>query len=85
MGPFPVVRKVGNLAYKLKLPANILIYLVISITQLEPIPKDTNPYKRSIDLYLPPVENISNNSDPDNKDRLYEIERFIDKRITPTG
>ena len=84
VGPFPVVRKAGNLAYELKLPSNMLIHPVISVAQLEPAPKDDDPYNRSADMHPPPVEN-ADDSDPENEDRPYEIERFLDKRVTPTG
>ena len=63
----------------------MLIYPVILITQLEPVLKDIDLYERLTNLYLSAVENISNNSDPDNEDRLYEIKRFLDKRIIFTG
>ena len=63
----------------------MLIYPVILITQLEPVPKDIDPYERLTNLHLPAVENISDDSDPDNEDRLYEIERFLDKRVILTG
>ena len=39
VGPFPIKRKVGHLAYELTLPSDMRIHPVISIAQLERIEK----------------------------------------------
>lgn len=74
VGPFPVFRRVGNLAYELKLPSNMLIHPLIC-SQLEPAPKDADPYNRSSNLHPPPVENISDDSDLEGDNPPYEIDR----------
>jgi hypothetical protein len=53
VGPFKIVAKVGSLAYKLKLPDNWRIHLVMSVTQLEPARVD--PFEREI-TPPPPVD-----------------------------
>jgi hypothetical protein len=35
MGPFRIIRRVGNLIYELDLPSNLHIHLVISVVHLE--------------------------------------------------
>ena len=50
IGPFKILAKVGQLAYKLELPPIMRIHPVISIAQLEPAATTAgpDPYKRSI-------------------------------------
>ena len=43
-GPFLMEKRVGKLAYKLKIPAHWRIHPVVSIAQLEPAPNGTDPY-----------------------------------------
>jgi len=53
VGPFPILEKVGNLAYELQLPDDWRIHPVISVTQLE-LAK-TDPFDRSTSP-SPPVD-----------------------------
>ena len=47
VGPFKILERIGRLAYKLELPANIRIYNVISIVYLELVTNPTDdPYRR---------------------------------------
>ena len=47
IGPFPVERMVGRLACKIRLPSNwSKIHPVISITELEPVPRSVDQFKR---------------------------------------
>ena len=75
-GPFKVLKKVGNLAYKLDLPPIIGIHPVISITALEPAPKGKDPYDRKKNDEQPPVFD----NDPEGTADHYEIERLLDRR-----
>ena len=74
-GPFKVLRKYGNLAYKLDLPEIWKVHPVISVAMLEPAPKDSDPYQRPRDQGQDPVVD---NEDPDQRE--YEIEALLDKR-----
>ena len=76
VGPFKVVKKVGNLAYRLELPEIMRIYPVISIAQLEPA-FDNDPYARTRPP-PPPVEEDNNAVDPDFAKKFppFEIERL---------
>ena len=85
VGPFKVLKKVGNLAYKLELPDLMRIHPVISIAQLEPASdRSEDPYSRTPAQPPPPVEeeNESEKLDPEftAKFPLYEIERLLGKR-----
>ena len=53
-GPFKILERIGNLAYKLDIPPHWKIHPVISITQLEPAPKGDDPYKRTTKPDHPP-------------------------------
>ena len=41
---FPILKKVGNLAYKLKLLSTLKLHPVISVAHLEPVPRTPDPY-----------------------------------------
>lgn len=85
VGPFPVLEKVGNLAYRLELPGVMRIHPVISIAQLEPSPdRSEDPYHRTSTQPVPPVEETQDNLDPDftTQYRPYVIERLLDRRGT---
>ena len=46
-GPFRILEKIGNLAYRLKLPSHWQIHPVLTIAQLEPCPDPTtDPFER---------------------------------------
>ena len=77
IGSFKVLEKVGNLAYRLKLPDHWRIHSVLFIAQLESVPS--------------PMDDFFNRSRPDQPDSVFvegdtnrvkswEIERFINKR-----
>lgn len=86
VGPFKVLSKVGNLAYKLELPEIMKIHPVISIAQLEPaLDQAEDPYSRTPVQPPPPVEEDLNESlDPTYtaKFPLYEVERLLDRQGT---
>lgn len=75
VGPFSVISKVGNLAYKLNLPPIMKIWPVVSVAQLEPTPEGNDPYRRLRPTNPPPVE------DEDRLSDSYEIEKILEKRI----
>ena len=53
-GPFPIKRKVGNLAYELQLPKRMSrMHPIISVIHLEPAPPD--PYNRTVPPLKPVV------------------------------
>ncbi len=62
-GPFKVLRRVGRLAYKLDLPARWKIHSVISVTQLEPAFKTSDPYERSRPDHPDAVEDVPGDTD----------------------
>lgn len=47
-GPFRIIQKVGNFAYKLDLPPNIRIHPVVSVMQLKSLPEGEDPYSREV-------------------------------------
>ena len=84
VGPFKVLKKVGDLTYKLNLLNNIHIYLVISIIQLKP-KTDINLYRKTI-LSPPSIEKInSNNPDLTTRYSLYKINTLLKRRGTETN
>lgn len=44
--PDGVQEKIGDLAYRIKIPESWKIHPIISIAQLEPAPRDKDPYDR---------------------------------------
>lgn len=42
VGPFQIVKRIGQLAYRLEVPSDWKIYLVFLVAQLEPAP---NPFE----------------------------------------
>ena len=83
-GPFKITEKVGTLAYRLELPPVMGIHPVISIAQLEPSPPpDSDPYHRPRPTNPPPV--ATEDDDPTNPARPYEVETLLDRKITPNG
>lgn len=75
-GPFPIVRKVGELAYELAIPERWKIYPVISIAQLEPSLSGSDPYGREI----PPGPAIEVDGEIE-----YEVEAILNKRERKIG
>ena len=86
VGPFKILERVGQLAYRLELRPNMRIHPVISIAQLEPA-KTGDPYNRSKDDEPGPVqEAIDTSRDFVKKDtKPYEVERVFDKRSGRNG
>lgn len=77
-GPFEILEKVGNLAYKLKLPSHWKIWPVFSVAYLEPHPASSeNPYHRT----PPPPKPVFVEGDTDQV-KSFEIERILRKRMT---
>ncbi|EED12068.1 hypothetical protein TSTA_001390 [Talaromyces stipitatus ATCC 10500] len=73
MGPFPIKRRVGNLAYKIDLPLGLHIHPIISVIHLEQAPKDE--WERSIiTTILQDVHQI----------RLpFKVKEILDKKVMP--
>ena len=93
VGPFEILQKVGQLAYKLRLPPVMQIYPIVSIAQLEPA-KSTDPYsRRRLDHPRPvEMERISPNNAADGKldsntqpNNSYEVEQILSKRSQKYG
>ena len=91
VGPFRILAKVGTLAYKLELPPVMRIHPVISVAQLEPAASVSGPdrYGRKVNLDPPPVINESElqeeATEGRDKGKPYDVERILDKRLTPKG
>jgi hypothetical protein len=54
LGPFPIIERIGPVAYRLRLPGDLLIHNVFHVSLLEPAP--TNPFPSRIVPPPPPVE-----------------------------
>lgn len=76
VGPFIIKRKIGELAYELDLPPTMAIHPVISIAQLEPAPKGSDPFQREYSWDPPPVKSEGDSAP------YYEIERLIGKQVS---
>jgi hypothetical protein len=74
VGPFPIVKKVGSLAYELRLPVDWKIHPVISIAQLEPAKID--PFERE----APPPPPITIEGEEE-----YEIEAIVRSAVRGRG
>ena len=76
--PFQVLKRVGRLAYRLDIPPNWKIYLVLSIAQLElcPDPK-IDPYHRERPREPPSVYVIG--------EEEHKIETILNKRVVRRG
>jgi hypothetical protein len=75
LGPWKVIEKVGELAYRVELPPSIKRHPVFHVTQLEPFNESIIP---SQTLEPGPIPN------EDGEDE-YEIERIIDSRSRKNG
>ncbi|KAJ5543001.1 hypothetical protein N7461_009004 [Penicillium sp. DV-2018c] len=73
MGPFRIIRRVGNLAYELDLPQSLNIHPVVSIVHLEQTPYD--PWNRQTSTTIP--EEVHRLSLP------FEVEAIRDKKLLP--
>lgn len=81
IGPFKIIKKIGNLAYRLNLPAHWKIHPVVSIQQLEPAPDEPDPYNR-VPYDNPPSVYVEGDTE---NDKSYEIERLLNKRVIKRG
>lgn len=80
-GLFKVIERIGRLAYQLAVPEDWTIYNIFSVAQLELYPPpDQDLYQRSRPTSPGPVETERDNLDPE-----YELERMLDKRIIRKG
>lgn len=75
-GPFEVIEKIGPLAYRLKLPTRWKIHDVISISQLTPALKTTDPFHRGQDT----PEKVC----VDGEDQ-WVIDKLVSRRISKRG
>lgn len=73
--PLKIIGKVGKNAYRLELPENMKIHPVVSVAQLEPLPKGTDPFGRKIEARNEPVDSLEDDAPS------YEIERFLGRRF----
>ncbi|RAO67921.1 uncharacterized protein BHQ10_003933 [Talaromyces amestolkiae] len=73
IGPFPIKRRIGNLAYELELPPDLSIHPVISVIHLEQAPEDE--WDRPVTTTIP--EEVHQIRLP------FEIDQVIDKKPRP--
>ncbi|KAH3989747.1 hypothetical protein HBH52_015990 [Parastagonospora nodorum] len=73
--PLKVIGKVGNNAYRLDIPDNMKIHPVVSVAQLEPLPRGVDPFGRTFESRQGPVEAA------DEEYPEYEIESLLDRKI----
>lgn len=71
LGPFKIIQKVGNVAYKLELPPSMKIHNVFHVSLLEPTIK--NKFQGRIQEPPPPVEVEG--------DEEFEVEEILDSRL----
>ena len=74
-GPFRVLRRIGQLAYKLELPTHWRVHPVFTIAMLEPSPEGSDPFQRPA-----PSQPDSIYVEGDTEaHKSWEVERIIDK------
>lgn len=78
-GPWTVLRKIGNLAYKLDFPADWKIHHVVSVAQLEPVPTEPDPFERPVPDHPPPVEEFNDEWHD------YEVDKLVGRRQRKYG
>ena len=82
VGPFKVISKIGQHAYKLDIPSHWRIHPVVSIAQLEPASLPTNdPWNRTVPNDPPPVSTEGDTTEW----KSYEIERLVGDRVRNYG
>lgn len=69
------IGKIAKIAYKLDLPDHMRIHDVVSIQQLEPVPKGEDPYGRHYETRQGLVEAA------DEERPVYEIERLLAMKV----
>ena len=72
IGPFPVIERVGPLAYRLKLPAKYRIHPVFHVSLLKPF-RSSDAFDHSQSLR--PLPDLSQGPD------VYLVERVLDRRV----
>lgn len=76
VGPFRIIKRIGCLAYKLKVPSNWKIYPVFFVAQLEPaLAPSEDPFRRPRPQQSPSVFMEGDI----NRHKLFEIDRFLNK------
>ena len=81
VGPFKVLQRVGNLAYKLEIPSHWRIHPVFTIAQLEPVPDPkSDPYGRQ--RSQPPSVHVDGDTDAV---KSYVVEKIIRSRQSARG
>lgn len=78
-GPFRILEKIGNLAYRLELPEHWRIHPVFTIAQLEPCADPTKDPFRRPRPDLPASVHVNGDTD---RVKSYEIEKIITSRET---
>ena len=82
VGPFPVLQKIGRLAYRLDIPTIWPIHPVFTIAQLEPGPPPSeDPFRRPRPDH-PDSVHVEGDTD---QYKSWELERLLSKRIIPIG
>ena len=71
IGPYTVIQKVGNNAYKLQLPVTMKIHPVFHVSLLEPVTEDTLPDRHQ----APPPSIMIDHLEE------YEVDKILDCRI----
>ncbi|SLM41435.1 Ribonuclease H-like domain [Lasallia pustulata] len=79
-GPLKIVKKISLLAYRLNIPVNWKIHPVISVAQLEPAPKGSDPYEREDRPSDPPAVEEFNSEWHD-----YKVEKLVGRRDRKLG
>ena len=82
-GPFLIKRRVGRLAYELELPPAWAVHPVISVAQLEPAPKEQDPYSRPRPHHPDEVD-VDEMPNTD-FERNYEVEKIVNRRTRKYG
>ena len=78
VGPFKIIEKINNLAYRLELLPVMKIHFVMSVTQLELKSSNQNLYNRLTSDEPPPVTEEGD----DDTEKSYIIERLLERRTS---
>ena len=77
IGPFPIIERIGRLAYRLRLPSVMKIHDVVSIAHLE---SATDPAKDPYQRRRPPMSAVVIDGEDE-----YEVEKLLQKRSIRRG